>query len=201
MSEETFQNTTETDVIVEEAPAEAQAQTQAEQTQAQAEQAQQAQAQAQQAQAQAQQGRAQARSAQEGFFDPSYVQENVTYYQANYRNYHEFGNAGFNWAAFFLTPWWFFYRKLYIIGLAMFAVQSLPGIGLIANFFSGFLANRWYFQEMDRSLAIGDRSNAGVHKWIIYVAIGLCVLGVLALWAMAALTITSFRLASGGYWH
>lgn len=111
-------------------------------------------------------------------FDPTYVQENVEYYRAQYHSYKKFGRTDFNWAAFFFSGWWFFYRKLYIIGLLMIIANYVPGLGLIANFFSGFMGNRFYFQEMDRNMAIGDRTGAGVNRWIIYVAIGISVFAV-----------------------
>lgn len=119
-------------------------------------------------------------------FDPSYVQENVEYYRAQYSNYKKFGTTDFNWAAFFFSGWWCFYRKLYVLGLIMILANYIPGLGLIANFFSGFMGNRLYFQEMDRALSVGDRSGAGVNKWIIYVGIIATVLIALAVCGCAS---------------
>lgn len=130
--------------------------------------------------------------------DPTYVQENVEYYRAQYRNYKKFGTTDFNWAAFFFSGWWCFYRKLYVLGILMIVANYVPGLGLIANFFSGFLGNRWYFQEMDRNLAVGDRTGAGVNKWIIYVGIVVSVLFFLAICACSALFVGSV-IGSSGY--
>lgn len=129
---------------------------------------------------------ASAESAQMPALDPTYVVENIEYYQAQYANYKKFGTTDFNWAAFFFSGWWFFYRKLYILGLIMILANYIPGLGLIGNFFSGFMGNRWYFQEMDRNLNVGDRSGAGVNKWIIYVGIIITVLVALAICGCAS---------------
>lgn len=125
-------------------------------------------------------------------FDPTYVQENVEYYRAQYRNYKQFGRTDFNWAAFFFSGWWCFYRKLYVLGILMIVANYVPGLGLIANFFSGFLGNRWYFQEMDRNLAVGDRSTSGVNKWIVYVGIAVTVLIAISICASITLFTGAF---------
>ena len=130
-------------------------------------------------------------------FDPTYVQENVEYYRAQYGNFKQFGRTDFNWAAFFFSGWWCFYRKLYVLGILMIIANYIPGLGLIANFFSGFLGNSWYFQEMDRNLSVGDRSTAGVNKWIIYVGIAATVVIALALCSLMTIFMGVFVSGAG----
>lgn len=133
-------------------------------------------------------------------FDPTYVQENVEYYRTQYHAYKRFGRTDFNWAAFFFSGWWFFYRKLYILGLLMIIANYVPGLGLIANFFSGFMGNRFYFQEMDRNLAIGDRTGAGVNRWIIAVGIGISVF-IILLMVIGLVTFTRLAFSEFGTGH
>ncbi len=55
-----------------------------------------------------------------GLSAPKYVQ-NFFYAKSNKRT--------FNWAAFFFTPYWFFYRKLYKLGAIFLAITLLLSIG------------------------------------------------------------------------
>ena len=55
-----------------------------------------------------------------GLSSPKYVQ-NFFYTKSNKKT--------FNWAAFFFTPYWFFYRKLYKLGAIFLAITLLLSIG------------------------------------------------------------------------
>lgn len=123
-------------------------------------------------------------------FDPSYVVENVDYYRAQYQTFKTYGKTDFNWAAFFFAGFWCFYRKLYVLGFLLLVSNVVPGFGLLTNFFSGFLGNKLYFQEMERNLAVGDRSTAGVNKWVIYAGIIAAVLLFLLFCCTAALFVS-----------
>ncbi len=55
-----------------------------------------------------------------GLSSPKYVQ-NFFYTKSNKRT--------FNWAAFFFTPYWFFYRKMYKLGAIFLAITLLLSVG------------------------------------------------------------------------
>ncbi len=57
------------------------------------------------------------------------------------------GKNGFNWAAFFFAPYWFFYRRLYKPGVIMLTVQlclsilTAPANAKVLTAYEAFLAN------------------------------------------------------------
>lgn len=109
----------------------------------------------------------------DNYVDPAYFGENQAYYSDQYAQFKRSNKASFNWAAFFFQGWWFLYRKLYVPALIFWLVSYIPGVGLIAAVISGFIANDVYFRDAESKLAVGDRSYAGVHSWVIWLAIGI----------------------------
>lgn len=57
-----------------------------------------------------------------------FVQMNAIKYIQNFFN-GKTGKKSFNWAAFFFTPYWFFYRKLHKLGAIFLALTLLLSIG------------------------------------------------------------------------
>ncbi|MBQ4243788.1 MAG: DUF2628 domain-containing protein [Clostridia bacterium] len=60
-----------------------------------------------------------------------YVRKNPVKYLTVFKSIEEHTGAGFNWAAFFLGPLWFFYRKIYAAGIGV--ILALAGVSLIFN--------------------------------------------------------------------
>jgi hypothetical protein len=71
------------------------------------------------------------------------------------------GDAGFNWAAFFLGPFWLPYRRLYLHAIALYAAMFLlviqdaarpnhagNGLGLLLGVVCGVFGNRWYYTQV-----------------------------------------------------
>jgi len=70
-------------------------------------------------------------------------------------------NTSWNWAAFFLTPLWCFYRKLYILGTVVALISMLTSfvegantlLGLVVSIFIGATGNAFYKDHVDKHLA------------------------------------------------
>ena len=82
------------------------------------------------------------------------------------------GSAGWNWAAFLLTPAWFLYRKMYGIGIGLVCASALinlleaPFLSLlllIAEIVLSIFANKLYLQRLE-SLAGQAKSLSGPYK-------------------------------------
>ena len=61
----------------------------------------------------------------------SFVRNNAQTYISKFKAADAKGRNSFNWAAFFFTPYWFFYRKLYKPGIIMMTIQFC--VSLIAS--------------------------------------------------------------------
>ena len=70
--------------------------------------------------------------------------KNITYYMKKFRSFYFSGGlVGFNWCAFILGPYWFLYRKMYVIGLLFLLINILLG-GLSTYAFISFLLSLIY---------------------------------------------------------
>lgn len=58
----------------------------------------------------------------------AFAGKNAAYYIIRFRNIVRGLGGGWNWAAFFLGPFWLFYRKMHGLGLLYFAVQMLSNV-------------------------------------------------------------------------
>ena len=61
----------------------------------------------------------------------SFIRNNAQVYISKFKASDIKGRVSFNWAAFFFSPYWFFYRKLYKLGIIMLTIQFC--ISLIAT--------------------------------------------------------------------
>lgn len=58
----------------------------------------------------------------------SFIRNNAQAYIEKFKLSETKGRVGFNWAAFFFAPYWFFYRRLYYPGIIMLTIQICTGI-------------------------------------------------------------------------
>jgi len=98
--------------------------------------------------------------------------------------------ATWNWAAFFFTPLWCLYRKLYLWALLSFiAVLILP---LITNIVVGIAANFQYYTHAKKKIsevktAVPNVTPSvlaemgGVHGWVKGIGIAIIVIAILAI--------------------
>lgn len=80
----------------------------------------------------------------------AFVQTGAARYLQKFKRFSEGKKLSFNWAAFFFTPYWFFYRKLYKAGiffLLLFAVVPLLTINLSQQVYNAVMP----FYEMINS--------------------------------------------------
>ena len=78
-----------------------------------------------------------------------YVQNGAKNYLPKFKKLADGKKAAFNWAAFFLAPYWFFYRKLYKIGIffaVLFVSVSMLTIGVQQKVFN---AMEEYYAAID----------------------------------------------------
>ena len=91
------------------------------------------------------------------------VDSNATYYIPKFRDMKaEDRKASWNWAAFWITPYWFFYRKMYGLGAAilggffLIALINSPFLTLMAsgaNVVFGIFANYIYMKNLENKAA------------------------------------------------
>ena len=56
------------------------------------------------------------------------VGNNTTYYMPRFRKIAQNGNAGWNWAAFLMGSYWLIYRKQYVLGFFMLALELIMNL-------------------------------------------------------------------------
>lgn len=136
-----------------------------------------------------------------------FIGEHNTYYYFEKWNIFKKNNnfKSWNWPAFLLSPWWFWYRKMYICTATLFLVNLLvkniasesiyTTISLIINICSGIFANQIYMkfatqkiesiknnEAITPELRMGKiQSTGGVTKAPIIVAIILLIIVVLCI--------------------
>jgi len=75
----------------------------------------------------------------------AFVQTNVEYYVPKFLEFYLLGKkVSFNFAAFFWAPFWFFYRKMYLYGIAFYLLGLFAGI--LANIIAGIFGNYIYYE-------------------------------------------------------
>ncbi len=82
-----------------------------------------------------------------------FVQMNAFKYLQNFF-YQKSGKKTFNWAAFFFAPYWFFYRKLYKLGVIFLAIMLAMSVAFsLPSSVQKFVAdsNEWYEKYGDVS--------------------------------------------------
>ena len=77
----------------------------------------------------------------------AFIRNNAQTYIEKFKLSETKGKSGFNWAAFFFAPYWFFYRKLYKPGVIMLTVQlctsliAAPSLNKFLTVYESFMAN------------------------------------------------------------
>lgn len=109
------------------------------------------------------------------------IQKNAGYYKNAFRTMDENNqSASWNWSAFLFPGYWSFYRKMYLLGIVIFAVRLLSilpthhyvdgsysvtfSVGvfdLILNILCGFFGNYLYKRKVD-----GIVSSASGMEWL-----------------------------------
>lgn len=93
-----------------------------------------------------------------------FVQMNSFKYLQNFF-YHKSGKRTFNWAAFFFAPYWFFYRKLYKLGVIFLAIMLVVSVAFsLPSSVQKFVAdtNEWYEKYGDVSSLTEEEMEAAV---------------------------------------
>ena len=90
-----------------------------------------------------------------------FVGDNQTYYLQKWRVSFDPGrNSGWNWVAFFFTPIWFAYRKMYGYATLVFLLQNVMGfftggiIGLICAILGGYWGNALYYKHAEKAISL-----------------------------------------------
>ncbi len=90
-----------------------------------------------------------------------FVQKNNEYYIPKFKEMQDFEkNTSWNWASFFLTSNWLFYRKMYGYGAGLMVANiifaCIPFIGWLlnigTNFVCGFYGNALYLKHVQKQL-------------------------------------------------
>lgn len=77
----------------------------------------------------------------------SFIRNNAQVYIDKFKRSENKRSLGFNWAAFFFSPYWFFYRRLYKPGIIMLTVQlcvsivTAPSLNKFLTFYQTFMSN------------------------------------------------------------
>ena len=77
----------------------------------------------------------------------AFVRNNAQAYITKFKTSDVTGRNRFNWAAFLLAPYWFFYRRLYKPGIIMLTIQlcvsivAAPSMNKFLTMYDSFLAN------------------------------------------------------------
>lgn len=77
----------------------------------------------------------------------SFIRNNAQVYIEKFKLSEAKGKNSFNWAAFFFSPYWFFYRRLYKPGIIMLTIQlctsivTTPSLNKLLTFYESFTAN------------------------------------------------------------
>lgn len=75
----------------------------------------------------------------------AFIRNNPQTYIDKFKRNDAGGKLGFNWAAFFFAPYWFFYRRLYKPGIIMLTVQlcmsivAAPSLNKYLTFYESFV--------------------------------------------------------------
>jgi hypothetical protein len=113
-----------------------------------------------------------------------------------------------NWSAFCFTTGWFLYRKMYLWTLLFFVASCIPVLGLVAWLAAGLAGNYLYYRHVSGRIAEARSVTpehelpavlsqlGGVHRWVIWVGIGIVVLALLAI--VAAISIPLLMNGSSG---
>ncbi len=136
-------------------------------------------------------------------------EKNRIYYLTKFEVFDQQGpglEASWNWPAFFFGGLWALYRKMYGWFFALFGMAILtrivekewsPAIAAIIYLAAGIVfavyANALYHKSIKKKIAVAQleikdesklleylRSKGGVHVWVIWVFVGLPVIGILA---------------------
>lgn len=129
----------------------------------------------------------------------AYVVKNTYKYLPRFKRFDAMaGNfqPTWHWPAFFVGPWWFLYRKMYLGALILFILLLVPYVNFFACLASGMSAYYFYYRQahvsierlreqyVDDALRSRLMELGGVHGWVPIVAvianIGLFVAALIA---------------------
>lgn len=118
----------------------------------------------------------------------AFVQGNTHTYLPKFHHYGATPSgfhAGWNWAAFFFSFWWFLYRKMYMWAAISFLTLWLPYFNFVVMIGWAIAANFLYFKHVNEKISElksyhGQsyvnylRSFGGVNSWVPWVALIVC---------------------------
>jgi hypothetical protein len=112
-----------------------------------------------------------------GCDEASLIRDNVPYYIAKFNSIRlTQSHYGWNWAAFFFGAYWFFYRKMYKIGVIFSVVLILCSFfgqfsflfGLAVSIVSGIMGNYYYMRYIEEQLNIIRSLNDNLkHQYVL----------------------------------
>lgn len=134
------------------------------------------------------------------------VRDNVEYYEPKFRLMKATAKkTSWNWPAFLVSPFWLFYRRMYVYGIIFIVGTSILGgisaflLPILANIALGVFGNYIYMNFLEKT--ISDASNlqepyrskniasrTGANPTAVWIAIGIYfALGIIAAIALGGL--------------
>lgn len=104
----------------------------------------------------------------------SFIRNNAQVYISKFKAGDVKGRNSFNWAAFFFSPYWFFYRKLYKPGIVMLTIQMCASL-IVSPYLEKFLSIYEKLATMDMTtvtdeafeLIFAEMQTAMTPVWIL----------------------------------
>lgn len=139
-----------------------------------------------------------------------YVMKNEHKYMGPFTKFEKLGgrfSATWHWPAFFVPPWWFLYRKMYLWAAIAFIVTVIPQTWLIGAIAGGISGNWLYYRKMKEDFKaiakVKDKKFAlqqmgGVHGWVPWVAV---IVNLLWLFIVSSLLLTFLGFLMAGPLH
>lgn len=129
---------------------------------------------------------------------PVFIGRNVSHYLKKFTSFQHATNPGFSatwhWPAFFFTPLWFLYRKLYGWALLSFITALIPFLNWLFRVGWAISANYLYYKHVQKKITDIKQGNphlsdtqmdlllqkkGGVHSWV-WGAAALPLIGIIA---------------------
>ena len=137
----------------------------------------------------------------------AFIGKNADKYLGRFHKFNILGIDNFrptwHWPAFFLGPFWMFYRKMYLWGLIALLVSLIPYVNFIAWIVTGTVGYYLYYRhvrqkiiELKSASSQGDISTAfsevgGVHGWLLKVYYGLLLIAFIGI--IVSIAIPNFK--------
>ncbi len=141
------------------------------------------------------------------------VGENLEYYEPKFRLMKATAKkTSWNWPAFLVSPFWLFYRRMYVYGIIFIVATSILGgisafiLPILANIALGVFGNYIYMNFLEKTLSDASNlqepyrsqniaSRTGANPTAVWIAVGIYfALGLIAVIALGGLFALSWGL-------